>query len=284
MTAYYNEINHLRAEWLRAMIRDGLIPDGVVDERDIWDVKPIELMGYTQCHFFAGVGGWPIALRLAGWPDDRPVWTGSCPCQPFSQVGKRKGFADKRHLWPAWFWLIEQCRPPVIFGEQVASNDGLVWLDLVSSDLEGAGYSIRAADLCAAGVGAPHIRQRLWFCGMADGDSSRWADAQRGPGPARKARRGQFDSSMCGVGDPDSYRCKTRGETTSSVGYGNTFDTAGWDDCDWVFCADGKYRPIEPGIRPLAYGLPNPSPAIAPYGDAIVPQVAALFIEAAIGC
>jgi DNA (cytosine-5)-methyltransferase 1 len=66
------------------------------------------LRGFTQCHFFAGIGVWSYALRLAGWPDDRPVWTGSCPCQPFSAAGKGAGFADERHLWPAWHHLIRE--------------------------------------------------------------------------------------------------------------------------------------------------------------------------------
>lgn len=157
MAAYYNEVEPYAAEWLRRLIKAGHIADGVVDERSIEDIHPIELHGFTQCHFFAGIGVWSRALRLAGWPDDRPVWTGSCPCQPFSTAGKGAGFADERHLWPAFHHLIAECRPPVVFGEQVASKDGLAWLDLVRTDLEATGYAAGAADLCAAGIGAPHI-------------------------------------------------------------------------------------------------------------------------------
>ena len=163
MTAYYNENDPQAAAWLRELIKNGLIAHGDVDERDIRDVSPADLGGYTQCHFFAGIGGWSYALRLARWPDDKIVWTGSCPCQPFSTAGQRSGVADERHLWPHFHWLIEQRRPSVVFGEQVASKDGLGWLDLVSADLEGSGYAFGAADLCAAGVGAPHIRQRLYW-------------------------------------------------------------------------------------------------------------------------
>jgi len=172
--AYYNEFDPYAAQWLRNLIAAGHIAPGDVDERSIEDVSPGDIRGYTQCHFFAGIGVWSLALRRAGWPDDRPIWTGSCPCQPFSAAGKGAGFADERHLWPAFHWLIEQCRPAVVLGEQVASKDGLGWLDLVQADLEGTGYASRAVDLCAAGVGAPHIRQRLWWVGErlehAEGD------------------------------------------------------------------------------------------------------------------
>lgn len=163
MTAFYNEIEPYAAAWLRNLVAAGHIAPGVVDERSIEDIEPDELARFTQCHFFAGIGAWSYALRLAGWPDDRPVWTGSCPCQPFSSAGKGAGFADERHLWPAFHWLISQCRPPVVFGEQVASKDGLGWLDLVQADLEGSGYASAAVDLCAAGISAPHIRQRLFW-------------------------------------------------------------------------------------------------------------------------
>ena len=169
MSAYYNEIDPFAADWLRELIRAGHIAPGEVDTRSIEDVAPDDLTGFAQCHFFAGIGTWSYALRRAGWADDRPVWTGSCPCQPFSAAGKRKGTADERHLWPAFFHLIGQCRPVTVFGEQVASCDGLAWFDLVSSDLEGTGYAVGAVDTCAAGFGAPHIRQRLYWVAHADG-------------------------------------------------------------------------------------------------------------------
>jgi DNA (cytosine-5)-methyltransferase 1 len=181
MSAFYNEIDPYAAAWLRNLIAAGHIAPGVVDERSIEDIEPAELAQYTQCHFFAGIGAWSHALRLAGWPDDRPVWTGSCPCQPFSSAGKGAGFADERHLWPAFHWLISQCRPPIVFGEQVASKDGLGWLDLVQADLEGSGYATGAADLCAAGVGAPHIRQRLYWVADAQHDDGRTNQSRRGP-------------------------------------------------------------------------------------------------------
>jgi DNA (cytosine-5)-methyltransferase 1 len=205
--AYYNENDPYPAQWLRNLIAAGHIADGDVDERSIKDVKSDDLKGYTQCHFFAGIGGWSYALRLAGWPDDRPVWTGSCPCQPFSVSGSRKGEADARHLWPDWSRLIGACKPSIVFGEQVASKDGRRWLSRVRSQMEGLGYGIGCADLCAAGVAAPHIQQRLWFMAHA-GYHERAARTERGehqPQPSIGERAG----SNCKDRDlaiPDSAR------------------------------------------------------------------------------
>jgi len=177
MAAYYNEMDPFAAAWLRELMKvrhgsGGLIADGEVDERSIVEVQPEDVRGFTQCHFFAGIGCWSYALRRAGWADDTRAWTGSCPCQSFSASGKRGGFSDPRHLWPAWFRLIGECGPDICFGEQVASKDGLAWLDVVSADLESAGYAVGTTDLCAAGVGAPHIRQRLYF--VAESEKATW--------------------------------------------------------------------------------------------------------------
>ena len=170
---FYNEWDPYAASWLRQLVEDGHIPPGEVDERDINTIDPDELIRYTQCHFFAGIGGWVYALRLANW-GDRRVWTGSCPCQPFSVAGNKKGASDKeRNLWPVWFNLIKVVRPDTVFGEQVASavNEKYQWLDAVSHDLEDEGYRIGSGILPACSVKAPHIRQRLWF--VADTESMR---------------------------------------------------------------------------------------------------------------
>ncbi|HDO6740701.1 DNA cytosine methyltransferase [Klebsiella pneumoniae] len=161
--AYYNEIDPFAAQWLRNLIAAGHIAPGEVDERSIEDVTPDDLRGFTQCHFFAGIGVWSHSLRLAGWPDDRPVWTGSCPCQPFSAAGKGDGFTDERHLWPHFFHLISERRPQHVFGEQVAARNANVWFDLVQADLEGMGYAFGLVPFTSASIGAPHIRERAYW-------------------------------------------------------------------------------------------------------------------------
>jgi DNA (cytosine-5)-methyltransferase 1 len=279
---YYNEFDPYAAQWLRNLIGAGHICDGHVDERSISEVHPVDLLGFDQCHFFAGIGGWSLALRLAGWPDDREIWTGSCPCQPFSAAGKRGGFDDERHLWPVFSDLIRQCRPAVVMGEQVASKDGLVWLNSVFADLEGSGYLADAVDLCAAGVGAPHIRQRLWWVGAvrpatAAGEPGGLADAERiGRERGRPSEAGVAgrEEAFPAVAGPREACGAGRPGPTNSL----------WRDADWLFCRDGKWRPVEPGTFPLAHGVSGRVGRLRAYGNAIVPQVAAEVIAAFMEC
>ena len=291
MAAYYNEIDPYAADWLRNLIKAGHIADGVVDDRSISDVRPEELFEFTQCHFFAGIGIWSHALRSAGWDDERPVWTGSCPCQPFSQSGTRKGMLDERHLWPHWQHLIAQCRPSTIFGEQVASKDGLGWLDLVQADMEGEDYAFGAFDLCAAGFGAPHIRQRLWFVADTDnagpqGRVSGRSDSEREDQHRHAGRGGTvggLDNSISlgrDAGRHGDHREYDGQQSPTVVEDGGRSPTNGfWGDVDWLGCRDGKWRPVEPSTFPLVDGATSRVGRLRAYGNAITAQVAQGLIE-----
>ena len=322
MPAYYNELDPHAAQWLRNLIARNLIAPGEVDERSIIDVRPDDLRGFEQCHFFAGIGGWSYALRLAGWPDDRLVWTGSCPCQPFSAAGKQGGSEDERHLWPAFFRLIRECKPATVFGEQVAGAAGLAWIDHVHADLEESGYAVAATDLPACSVGAPHRRQRLWWVADAQGCDGEISVRERRPKqemvePGGRGRSGdervddpagaRLESARCGsetearhearlcgsecgrdvgrLADPESERwCRGQddengGGRERSLGYSSP-----WRGLEWLPCSDGKARPTQPGLFPLAHGIPGRVGRLRAYGNAIVPQVAAEFIAAYMEC
>jgi len=277
---YYNEIDSKAAAWLRELMRSKVISSGVVDETSIAEVNLNELAQYTQCHFFAGIGGWSYALRLAGWPDDKPVWTGSCPCQPFSDAGKGQVDKDKRHLWPAFRAAIAKCRPSTCFGEQVASKDGRILLAGVRSDLEALGYGVGAADLCAAGVGAPHRRQRLFWMAHADGRESSNGKLQR----SGQHRQWSQDGSLSGLADSTQHGRKMRDPEDRELrrqGLSEGCAIGDWVRCDIIVCLDGKSRRIEPGSFPLANGIPNRVGLLRGYGNAIVPQLASEFIQAA---
>lgn len=253
--AYYNEIDPFAAQWLRNLIAAGHIAPGDVDERSIEDVKPDDLRKYTQCHFFAGIGIWSYALRQAGWPDDKSVWTGSCPCQPFSAAGKGDGFADERHLWPAFFHLIRQCRPSVVFGEQVASSDGLQWFDLVQTNLEGANYAAAAVDLCAAGVGSPNIRQRLFWVGNSNDEGAQ--------------RYGRHEQIILQERRENEKRHSLSSDVAANI----------WSSWQSVKGADETSRIIPPSYGKASHGNSGVMGRLRAYGNAINAEAAKTFIE-----
>jgi DNA (cytosine-5)-methyltransferase 1 len=97
------------------------------------------------------------------YPD---IITGGFPCQPFSVAGKQKGTGDDRHLWPEMFRIIKTFKPKFVIGENVKGliniQDGVVF-ETVCTDLESEGYEVQAFNIPAAGVGAPHRRERIWI-------------------------------------------------------------------------------------------------------------------------
>ncbi|MFA9597706.1 DNA cytosine methyltransferase [Citrobacter telavivensis] len=242
--AYYNEIDPYAAQWLRNLIASGHIAPGEVDERSIEDVTPDDLRGFTQCHFFAGIGVWSHSLRLAGWPDYKQAWTGSCPCQPFSAAGKGDGFADERHLWPHFFHLISECRPQHVFGEQVAAGNANAWFDLVQADLEGMDYAFGLVPFTSAGVGAPHIRERAyWVANASSGRCDGWTETCR-----QKARTGAgiaIGVGIGGLGNSNVTRLEGLCGNDSTAGReraAGSVTTPGFHD--WLAYADNKQHPI----------------------------------------
>ena len=187
---YYNEYDKNAAAWLRQLIEMGCIANGEVDERSIIDVQASDLRGFSQHHFFAGIGGWSLALRMAGWPDEKPVCTASLPCQPFSVAGKQSGKSDERNLLPHFIDLVKQCNWPVIFGEQVPPAIKHGWLDDLCDEMERENYAVGSIVLTAAGGGAPHIRQRLYW--VADSQSQRFYG---GEDTSKSSRRYVFKAS-----------------------------------------------------------------------------------------
>jgi DNA (cytosine-5)-methyltransferase 1 len=295
VTAYYNEFDPAAAHILRAMVEKGVIAPGDVDTRSIKEVQPDDLRNYTQCHFFAGGGLWSVAARLAGWPDDAPLWTGSCPCQPFSAAGKGLGTDDPRHLWPDFHRLIRARRPAVVMGEQVAGKAGYGWFDGVRTDLAGEGYAGRAVDFPACSVDAPHQRNRLYWCAVDVADSGSQGLAL---GSITEVRRGNVrregpaplthDAGGRGL-FPDANRGGRAGRQEGKIG--RAFERTAskrpllrngtyWSDAEWIKCHDDKARRAQSGIRFLVDGLPGRVDLWRVGGNAIVPEAAAEVIAA----
>ncbi|MGM8392753.1 DNA cytosine methyltransferase [Enterobacter hormaechei] len=315
--AYYNEIDAFAAQWLRNLIAGGHIAPGEVDERSIEDVTPDDLRGFTQCHFFAGIGVWSHSLRLAGWPDDKPVWTGSCPCQPFSAAGKGDGFADERHLWPHFFHLISERRPEHVFGEQVAAGNANAWFDLVQADLEGMEYAFGLVPFTSASIGAPHIRERAYWVANSGGERFNRIDSllqrQESGRVTKSVLEASRDRNAGSVANTNGERSQRERENSNQkrwegpdvrqtglrcgTGFSSTLEVNGfWRDADWLLCRDGKWRPVEPGTFPLVDGAAarlgrvesgvarvassNRVGRLKGYGNAINAQAATEFIRA----
>lgn len=247
MSAYYNEWDKDAAAVLRELIAMSLIPPGDVDERSVEDVRAADLVGYRQCHFFAGYGGWPLAFRLAGIPDDANAWSASVPCPDYSVAsnahGGAKGQAGSRHLWPVLPPLLRECRPAIVFGEQVASAIPWGWLDEVRMDVEEEGYAFGSVVLRADACGAIHQRRRTYW--VADTGSQGREGLERVHRIPLAAK-----SALSKLGEPlvESRR---------------------------LVLSD--YYDLLPG-NGLSLGMARR--ALKGFGNAIVPQVGAAFIEA----
>ena len=303
---YYNENDPYAVQWLRNLIAAGHLPNGYVDERSITEVTALDLANYETCHFFAGIGVWSAAYYAQPWRTrSGQVWTGSCPCQPFSSAGGGAGFDDDRHLWPVWQRLIAQCKPAIVFGEQVASKLAEPWIDAVFADLEALEYACGAVAFPSASVGAPHIRDRLYWMGHTDdaGLQKHWQSGNVHIREQDRAHTGRFDvnaSMACGMANakhngrdrPQEYSSKSDGDGAHIRLFdggralfegepSSCTDNGQWRYVDWLFCKDGKWRPVRPGTFPLVDGTPGRVGRLRAYGNAVNFEQARTFIVSA---
>ena len=111
------------------------------------------------------------------------ILTGGFPCQPYSVAGKQKGTDDNRYLWPDMFRVIKEIKPTFVVAENVRGivniQDGMVF-ETVCSDLESEGFEIQPFIIPAAGVGAPHKRERVWIVGYSKHNGSLTSKIRRG--------------------------------------------------------------------------------------------------------
>ena len=198
------------------------------------------------------------------------VITGGFPCQPFSVAGKKKGTSDDRHLWPEMFRIIKEFTPRWIIGENVKGltniEKGMVF-ESVCTDLEGEGYEVRAFNIPAAGVGAPHRRERIWIVASLEDSrrslrswskfgekdeneiTKRYADQHQRPG----------STSESNVADASTgRRASQEGEIQTR---GNGTEHQGW----WS---------TEPNVGRVANGVSGRVYRLRALGNSIVPQIA----------
>lgn len=293
MGAYYNEIDPDAAHILRALIADGVIAPGDVDTRSIAEVQPNDLLPYAQVHLFAGGGLWSVAARMAGWPDDLPLWSASCPCQPFSQAGKGTGTDDPRHLWPNVHRLYRARRPAPLVGEQVAGKAGRAWFDGVRASLEEIGVVCRAVDIPACAVDAPHERNRLYWVALADAEGEQRGAGLRevdtfGNGPFAANDDGALGYAggvgrSQALGEP-AYSAASHWEGATDrpqrLHGSHRRNGSFWADADWTICHDQKARRTQPGSPLLVDGFPGRLGLWRVAGNAISPVLAAEVIGA----
>lgn len=95
------------------------------------------------------------------------VITGGFPCQDISTAGRRTGIHGERTgLFSEIVRLIGELRPCVVILENSAdllTGNGGAWARHVFGQLAALGYDLEWHVIPASGLGAPHVRERVWI-------------------------------------------------------------------------------------------------------------------------
>ena len=199
------------------------------------------------------------------------VITGGFPCQPFSVAGRRQGTGDNRYLWPEMFRIIKEFKPLWIIAENVRGiiniQDGVVF-EGVHADLESQNYETQTFIIPAAGVGAPHRRDRVWVVAnsrrIIRGQQSSRNKESIGSGTSQKTERTFDRDSITGSSErekimADSKRVYVQGQ----------HDGSGKEQS-----RRGGWWEVEPNVGRVADGLPGRVHRLKGLGNSIVPQIA----------
>jgi DNA (cytosine-5)-methyltransferase 1 len=252
---------------------------------------------------FSGIGGFALAAGWAGfetigfaetdrycshvlkrhWPDVRnygdvrsidgrefrgvDLVTAGFPCQPFSQAGRRRGTADERFLWPELARLLGEIRPRYALLENVPgllSLDGGRVFRRVLGDLAALGFDASWNCVPASAVGALHRRDRLWIVAYAPLEL-----------PYRGRRSGQGWRSE----DSDRHPAMADADITRPQGHRRSAERAD----KWITWKGRRpFQDIwltEPDVGRVAHGVSKRVDRLRGLGNAIVPQLAYVFLE-----
>jgi len=151
------------------------------------------------------------------------IITGGFPCQPFSVAGKQKGTSDDRHLWPEMFRIIKTFKPRFAIGENVRGivniQDGVVF-ETVCTDLESEGYEVQPFNIPAAGVGAPHRRERIWFIAIREDATNTYGNREKWNKSEDRQGSGIEQNSSTTAAE-DVGNTQHNGSPTSEIGRGH---------------------------------------------------------------
>ncbi len=301
----------------------------------------------TVGSLFSGIGGLDLGLERAGmkviwqseidpycnkvlkkhWPEvpnygnikeiewatiPRPnVICGGYPCQPFSTAGKRRGTDDPRHLWPWVRIAISELRPQYAILENVRGHLSMGGLQVIG-ELAEIGYDAEWRVVSAAGLGAPHRRDRIIIVAYANDTGKRAPDSDLER--QRTASSGKWHDALnesggrgANVADPSgkcSHGRQPGSDTTQprQKGLQKQIGTSGANVANSEGSASGSTQPydlcpsiwqttklrksdsstrtnsdwwqVEPDVGRVADGVSNRVDRLRGLGNAVVPQVA----------